>query len=60
MDRSFTIRGFNSETGRQVIQYNDNGEWAEIGGDKTVHEIETKIVGPSEDKAIKPVNKKRK
>lgn len=60
MARNYTIRGFNTETGRQVIQYDDNGEWAELGESKEA--AEQKVVDPEnlENKVLKPASRKRK
>lgn len=59
--RPFTIRGFDSATQRHVIQYDDNGEWSELGAENEAKQMpvpENKAMEPAENKAKKPKAKK--
>lgn len=61
--RTYTVRGFNSNTGNHIIQWDDDGSWCEIDGKhqnvsespldlpKAMEPAENKMLASGENKA---------
>lgn len=52
--RTYTVRGFNSNTGNHIIQWDDDGTWGEIDG-KHQNAVESQLDLP---KAMEPADNK--